>query len=78
MLIDVHSHIDRFDLEGSGPKSRLGRAGTPILVKEVLRGLAEARGTTTEAIEEEVRRTFLELVKGDPRLTHACRRVLEG
>jgi len=61
-----------------GPKNYLGRAGTPLLVKQVIQGLAEARGTTAEVVEEEVRRTFLEIAKGDPRLADAYRRVLAG
>jgi len=61
-----------------GPKGYLGRPGTPLLVKDVVRGLAEAREATIEAIEQDVRSNFLELTRGDPRLARAHSRVQAG
>jgi TatD DNase family protein len=51
-----------------GPKSYLGRPGMPSLIQEVGHGLADARGTTVEAIAETVRGNLARLAYGDPRL----------
>jgi TatD DNase family protein len=51
-----------------GPKGYLGRPGMPALVKKVVQGIAEARGTCAEAIIQTVRANLLRLFREDPRL----------
>jgi len=49
-----------------GPAGFIGRPGTPVLVKEVVRGLAETRKTTAEVIIREVQANLVELIRDDP------------
>jgi TatD DNase family protein len=49
-----------------GPMGFTGRPGTPVLVKDVVRGLAEARETTAEAIVQAVQANLLALIRDDP------------
>jgi len=49
-----------------GPKGFLGVPGTPVLVKDVVRGLAEARQTTGDAIVRTVEANWTRLVQDDP------------
>jgi TatD DNase family protein len=51
------------------PRGFLGRLGSPMLVEDVVRGVAEARGTTAESVVETVRANMLALVGDDPRLS---------
>jgi TatD DNase family protein len=60
-----------------GPKEIIGKAGTPALVKEVIRGIAEARKTTIEAIVQAVRANLFELFRDDPWLADTYSKVLE-
>ena len=52
-----------------GPKGFLGGPGMPVLIQEVVRGVAAARGTTQEAILQAVRANWLALIGRDPRLS---------
>lgn len=60
-----------------GPKGLIDKPGTPVLVKNVAQGLAEARKTSVEAIVQTVQANLLELIRNDPWLTERWRRVLE-
>ena len=60
-----------------GPKGFLGEFGTPALVQDVVRGVAEARGTTTEAIIRMVQANIYGLIRDDRRLAD-MRAVLEA
>jgi TatD DNase family protein len=55
-----------------GPKGFLGKPGTPVLVKDVVRGVAAARTTTTESIIQTVQANMLELIRHDQRLSETC------
>lgn len=61
-----------------GPKGFIGGPGMPVLVKDVVEGLAQARQTTTEAIIQTVKSNLLGLVRDDPFLAETCARVLDG
>ncbi len=58
-----------------GPKEFIGRPGTPVLVKDVIRKLAEIRKTTEEAVVGAVRTNLLELMGDDPRLADARKKI---
>jgi len=58
-----------------GPKEFVGRPGTPVLVKDVIRKLAEIRKTTDEAIVRAIRANFMELIRDDPRLADAYNKI---
>jgi len=49
-----------------GPKGFIGRPGTPVLIEEVVRALADVRKTTVEAVAGTVRSNLLELACDDP------------
>ena len=49
-----------------GPKGFMGGPGMPLLVKDVIRGIAEARKTTIEAIVRAVQANLAELIRDDP------------
>lgn len=59
-----------------GPKGFLGKHGMPVLVQEVVRGVAGARRTTTESIIQTVQVNLQELLRDDERLEDTLR-VLE-
>ena len=59
-----------------GPKGFVGGPGMPVLVKDVVQGVAEARRTTTEAIIQTVQANLLELIRDDQRFSDT-RVVLE-
>ena len=59
-----------------GPKGFIGQPGMPLLVKDVLKGLAEARRTSADEIIHTVKANFLELIGDDKRLSDA-RAILE-
>jgi TatD DNase family protein len=61
-----------------GPKEFIERPGTPVLVKEVVRKLAEIRTTTEEAIIRAVQANLLELMRDDPRLADAVKKIKFG
>ncbi|MCX6565945.1 MAG: TatD family hydrolase [Candidatus Aminicenantes bacterium] len=61
-----------------GPKEFIGRPGTPILVKDVIRKLAEIRTTTEEAIIRAVQANLTELMRNDPRLADAVKKIKFG
>jgi len=48
-----------------GPQWLTGKPGTPLLIRDVVRGIAEARKSTVREIEEAIQKNFLELVRGD-------------
>jgi TatD DNase family protein len=60
-----------------GPRGFIGGPGMPALVKDVVRGIAEARKTTVEAIVEAVRANFIELIRDDPWLADVWRKLLK-
>jgi TatD DNase family protein len=49
-----------------GPKGYLGRPGTPVLIKQVVEGLAEAREVHPEVIRRAVQENLLRLLAVDP------------
>jgi TatD DNase family protein len=55
-----------------GPKGFRGKPGMPVLVQDVVRGVAEARGTTIESIVQTVQANMLELIRDDQRLSDTC------
>lgn len=55
-----------------GPVGFIGVPGTPMLVQDVVRGVAEARGATTESILQTVQANMLELIRNDRRLSDTC------
>ena len=60
-----------------GPKSLLGRPGTPSLLLDVVDALAEIRGTTSEDIVATVERNFTSFVNADTHLSAACGRFFD-
>jgi TatD DNase family protein len=60
-----------------GPRGFIGEPGMPVLLKDVVRGIAEARKTTVEAIVQAVQANFIELIRDDPWLAGRCGKVLE-
>jgi len=58
-----------------GPQGFIRGPGRPALLKDVVRGIAEARKTTTQAIVDMVQANLLELIADDPWLieTHVFR-----
>jgi TatD DNase family protein len=61
-----------------GPEEFIGKAGTPVLVKEVVRGIAEARKTTSEVIVQSVQANFVNLIRDDPWLANKYSKVLKN
>jgi len=55
-----------------GPKGFIGGPGMPVLVKDVVQGVAETRRTTTEAIIQTVQANLLELIRDDRRFSDTC------
>jgi len=55
-----------------GPKGFIGGPGMPVLVKDVVQGVAEARRTTPEAIVQTVQANLLELIRDDRRFSDRC------
>jgi TatD DNase family protein len=55
-----------------GPKEFLGEPGMPVLVKDVVQAVADARSTTPEAIIQIVQANMLELIRDDRRLSDMC------
>ena len=55
-----------------GPKGFIGRPGMPVLVKNVVQGIAEARRTTADAIIQTVQANLLEFIRDDRRLSDMC------
>jgi TatD DNase family protein len=49
-----------------GPKGFIGEPGMPLLLKSVVQGVAEARGTTAEAVVRTVQANLAELIRDDP------------
>jgi TatD DNase family protein len=60
-----------------GPKEFIGEPGMPVLVKDVLRGIAEARRTTAPAIAQAVQANLMELIRDDPWLTDTYNTMLK-
>jgi len=58
-----------------GPKSYLGRTGTPVFIREIVRGLAEVRGTSEESLAATVRSNLESLFRDDTRLAGWLDRV---
>ena len=44
----------------------------PLLIQDVVQGVAEARRTTTESIIQTVQANVLELIRDDQRLSDIC------
>jgi len=55
-----------------GPNAFTGEPGMPMLVRDVVQGVAEARRTTVESIIQTVRANMLELIRDDQRLSDTC------
>jgi TatD DNase family protein len=55
-----------------GPQGFIGRPGTPVLLKDVLRGIADARKTTIQAVVDTVQANLGGLIRGDPWLENVC------
>ncbi|MHB8055935.1 MAG: TatD family hydrolase [Candidatus Aminicenantales bacterium] len=73
-------HPDRLLTETDnpgGPKEYIGKPGMPVLLKDVVRKLAEVRKTSEKFIVDTVRANFLELLGDDPRLAGARMRIWE-
>jgi len=51
-----------------GPQGLIGGPGMPLLLRDVIRGLAKVRRTTVEAIAQTIHANLLTLIQGDPRL----------
>jgi len=60
-----------------GPRGLIGKPGRPLLIKDVVRGLAEVRQTSAEDIEQTVQANFLRLIGDDPRLAAMRGRLAE-
>jgi TatD DNase family protein len=60
-----------------GPAGFIGRPGMPVLVKDVVRGIAAARGTTVDAIVQLVQANLLALIRDDPWLPERYVKLLE-
>jgi TatD DNase family protein len=52
-----------------GPKELIGGPGRPVLIQEVVREVAAARGTTVEAILQAVQANWRALIGEDPRFS---------
>jgi TatD DNase family protein len=61
-----------------GPKGFIGALGMPLLIRDVIKALAELRGTTAEAIIQTVQDNFLALIRGDPWLEETYTIIREG
>ena len=59
-----------------GPRGFTGELGMPVLVKDVVQGIAEAKKTTEEAIVQAVQANLLALVRDDPGLAEKCARLM--
>ena len=60
-----------------GPHGFLGEFGTPVLIKEIIRGLAEIRQTSAEDLARTVQSNMAALVREDPRMAVLYGNVLE-
>jgi TatD DNase family protein len=60
-----------------GPMGFIGEPGMPVLVKDVVRGIAEAKKTTAEAIVQAVQANLLALIRDDPWLPDRYVNLLE-
>lgn len=61
-----------------GPKGFTGALGMPLLIRDVIKALAELRGTTAEAIIQTVQDNFLALIRGDPWLEETYTMIRGG
>jgi TatD DNase family protein len=59
-----------------GPRGFTGELGMPVLVKDVVQGIADAKRTTAQAIVQAVQANLLELVRDDPGLAEKCAKLL--
>jgi Tat protein secretion system quality control protein TatD with DNase activity len=60
-----------------GPKVFIGRPGMPVLLRDVVQGIAQARKTTIQAVEDTVQANLLELFRDDPWLIEIREKLLE-
>lgn len=58
-----------------GPKSYLGRTGTPAVIKDIVRGLAEIREMSEEALAATLRSNLVTLFRDDGRLAGFLDRI---
>jgi TatD DNase family protein len=61
-----------------GPRQYIGGWGMPSLICDVVRGLAEVRGISEDALVDAVQANFLRLIEDDPRLSYVQARILQG
>ena len=55
-----------------GPAGFIGRPGTPVLLQDVVRGIAQARKTAPEAIIQAVQANLMELIRDNQWLEEKC------
>ncbi len=60
-----------------GPKSFIGGLGMPLLIRDVVQGLAELRKTTVEAVIQTVQTNLVRLIRDDPWLSDIDARLFE-
>jgi len=58
-----------------GPKELLGGIGMPLLLKNVVQGIAEARNSPAQKIIQAVQDNMMELLQWDPRLANTCSKI---
>jgi TatD DNase family protein len=76
---DLPSHLLLTETDNpGGPKDFIGGPGMPSLVKDVVHGLAEIRGTSYEAILQTVHNNLKKLMGGDPWLVEVYDFIREG
>jgi TatD DNase family protein len=73
-LIPTRQILTETDNPG-GPKELIGGEGMPLLLKDVVQGIAEARNSTAQEIIQAVQDNMMELLQGDPRLADTCGKI---
>ena len=61
-----------------GPKSFIGALGMPVLIRDVVQGVAELRETTVEAVIHTVQANFVRLIWNDLWLSDVYTRIFES
>ena len=61
-----------------GPKGFIGSLGMPLLIRDVVRALAELRNTTAPAIVQTVHANFARLIRDDPWLSETYAKFFKG
>ena len=58
-----------------GPRDFLGQSGMPVLIKDVVRKIAEVRGSSYDEVVRQMQENFLQLIRGDSRLAQIAVRI---